>query len=301
MDPVKFIILGNARTGSNLLVDQLKACPEVRVLGELFNLNSLKKVLQIRFLDNPLQYLEDQLALAANDSIKTIGFKIFYYHATTGQLLPGNYPDKNIEYAPPHLKKRINRLHDLLREKYNLEELGPKIQGVWAYLKNDPELKVIHLKRKNKLATFLSLRRAFMTDEWTKPKGVKARAIKAIKDIPRKISGAGEINSGKSSREPVYLSYEDCLEAFERSTAWEQEYDEFFKDHAKTDILYENIKSDPRVEMEKIYSLLGLEGEVELSDSLAKQNRKPLSESIANYQELKNRFAQTPWQEFFID
>ena len=52
--PLRFIILGSARSGSNLLLSLLGAHPSVKTYGELFNLDSLRHSDLLEALDDHL-------------------------------------------------------------------------------------------------------------------------------------------------------------------------------------------------------------------------------------------------------
>jgi hypothetical protein len=79
---------------------------------------------------------------------------------------------------------------------------------------------------------------------------------------------------------------------------WEVEYDQFFNDHPKLDVLYEDLAQDYEREMARIQAFLGVDYQA-VKPSTFKQSDQPLSKQIANYFELKKRFIDTPWAEFF--
>ncbi len=298
---MRFIILGGARTGSNFLIALLRTHHNVRILGELFNLNSLGTRDRTDALSDPVKYLERQLFVKDRSEIKATGFKIFYYHATKEQLYPGNYPDKNIVYAHENLRNRIQGFHEYVHNKFNVEELGRKLEGVWEYLRDDSELKVIHLKRRNKLETLLSLRRAFVTDKWKKDTSMKGRALNLMKGISQINRGTKEWENSGGAQSFVYLSYEDCLESFHRNMTWEREYDYFFQNHDTMELFYEDLCSNIDSEMGKIHTFLEIPHNTIERTSLEKQSRQLLSESISNYSELKQQFENTQWHKFFTE
>lgn len=150
------------------------------------------------------------------------------------------------------------------------------LKPVWAYLGTHKELRIIHVKRANILETHLSRKRAVMSGHWVN------------------ISGTTEEYA------PITLSYEECLDAFTRTRAWERKYDTFFENHFKIDVLYENLSSDYVSEMKRIQDFLGVDYEV-TKPTTYKQRRVPLAKAILNYHELKERFHGTPWTEFFSE
>lgn len=131
----KFIILGTARTGSNLLRGLLNSHRHVIAFGEIFrhkdtigwdfaHLPQPDSMLSL-FQNDPVKFLETRVFGHFPRHIAAVGFKIFYYHA-----------------------------HDDAWEP------------LWTYLVKQEEIKVIHMKRRNMLRTHLSRKRAMLTDVW---------------------------------------------------------------------------------------------------------------------------------------
>ena len=244
----RFIILGEARSGSNFLRGLLNSHSKVIVFGELFRSQDsigwefpeYERYLQPRSLislaqTDPVRFLEKKVFRKFPRQISAVGFKIFYYHA-----------------------------QDESRKT------------VWTFLKNQEDIRIIHLKRNNTLRVLLSLKKAFITNRWNDT------------------SGTEEDNLA------IPVDYEECLKHF----AWAQEvkaqYDDFFKGHHKIDVFYENIANNFEGKMKHIQEFLGVKYEV-VRPSTYKQSRQPLSKSISNYFELKEKFKDTPWKEFFED
>lgn len=175
---MKFIILTTARTGSNLLLDLLGSHPSITTLGELYNLNSLNRSDLIAILQDPLQYLKNKMYSRLPHNNTTIGFKMFYYHATRQQLYANSYPDNNIANMHTNERQKILEFYNYIQHNYNLKAIERKLAAVWEHLKNDLRLRVIHLKRKNRLGTFLSLRRAYAIGQWSKSDGLFASLLK---------------------------------------------------------------------------------------------------------------------------
>ena len=146
---------------------------------------------------------------------------------------------------------------------------------VWTYLAEQEDLKVIHVKRKNILKTHLSRKKAMRTNSWVSKSPSPAKRY-----------------------EPIALDYQECLEDFTKTRAWEQRYDSLFAQHQKIDVLYEDLAGDYRVEMARVQEFLGIEY-ADVEPRTVKQSRRPLSTTILNYAELKEQFANTIWEEFF--
>jgi LPS sulfotransferase NodH len=151
---------------------------------------------------------------------------------------------------------------------------GGAWQPVWDYLVRDRAIHVIHIKRANVLRTYLSRQLAAVTNRWVDASG-----------------------DGRAAG-PIALSFEGCLEEFTRTRAWEQQHDRLFRDHPTLDILYERLAADHGAEMRRVQAFLGLDPRP-VRPTTRRQARLPLAVAIANYAELKARFAGSPWEGFF--
>lgn len=156
----------------------------------------------------------------------------------------------------------------------------PEWQPVWDYLKEDRSIKVIHLQRRNILKSHLS----------------KAFASKNKCHIERqrpfqKLRVSADID-------PIELSYEACKEDFERTVNWQKEARSFFAQHDVKEVIYEDFVRNWDNTLNDLQAFLGATPEV-LRTSMVKQSSKPMSDSISNYWELKEKFQGTPWVEFF--
>jgi LPS sulfotransferase NodH len=147
---------------------------------------------------------------------------------------------------------------------------------IWSYLVEQKNIKVIHNKRRNILRTHLSRKLAGMTDVW--------------------------VNTGGDSQDSrrVTLDYDECLKDFTQTREWENTYDALFADHKKVEIFYEDLATDYVSEMQRLQAFLGVDIE-EVKPETFKQSHQPLSRAITNYDELKERFAGSPWEPFFED
>lgn len=151
---------------------------------------------------------------------------------------------------------------------------GSNQEPIWDYLKSDKNVHVLHIKRKNILKTHYSKKRAELTDQWINLTGVRQAA-------------------------PVIsLDYDECLNDFEQTKTWESDYKKIFADHPYFEIIYEDLSKNYEHAMPLIQDFLSVDRENVLPQTY-KQSVRPLSESIANYFELKAKFSGTPWEEFF--
>lgn len=143
-------------------------------------------------------------------------------------------------------------------------------------LARSADIRAIHVKRDNTLRAHLSNVQRLRHGRW--------------KDV----SGSAE------QLPPVELSYEDCLEAFATTRAWEEEHDRLFPSDRRVDVIYERLCADYAAEVRRVTDFLGLPFEP-VRPLTYKQSRSRLSDAIANYGELRERFRHSPWERFFED
>ncbi len=152
----------------------------------------------------------------------------------------------------------------------------PNWLTIWPYLQAETDIHVIHMKRRNILRTHLSRKRAEITDNWVNTSGQK------------------------ESAPTVTLDYEECLADFQRTRAYEEEYDRFFSAHPLYELIYEELAADQAAKMQGVQEFLQLPIHP-VQPGIYKQSHKPLSQAITNYHELKKKFTGSPWESFFCD
>jgi hypothetical protein len=145
---------------------------------------------------------------------------------------------------------------------------------VWSYLAQRDDILVVHVKRRNVLAQYLSLKLAHDTSLW---------------------HGAP---SGPRGERPLALDVEGCRQHFAWVRAAEKETDAWFSGHRVLQVEYEGLAHDPAVELARVQEFLGL-APGPLAVRTVRQRSAPLSQAIANYEELKAAFADTEWSTFF--
>jgi LPS sulfotransferase NodH len=131
--PTDFIVLGSARSGSNLLSFSLDERLDVEMLGEILDTEQDNVAANLPAHVRPYDKNEDGAAFLAQqifppstaDAIQARGFKIFYDHART-----------------------LNA------------------QSAWRYLIGHREIRVIHLYRRNLFDSYVSLQVALRTGRW---------------------------------------------------------------------------------------------------------------------------------------
>ena len=268
---IRFIILGTARTGSNFLMSLLSGHEKIKVYGELFNLDMLPEPQLRQVLDDPIGYLKKKMYEPLPGSKMAIGFKIFYDHLTN------HYFEKMVDRSAvsDETTKLFDGLTSFVDRHYSLDDLYQKFNETWNFLAGDEELKVIHLKRKNKLETLVSLKTAYLSNEWMNYKG------------------------NQTDKTGLCLAYEECSSYFTAIETFEKNYDEKFRHHSRLEMIYEDLVENKEQELKRVFDFLNVPP-MTVSTRLKKQINHPLSEIIVNYDQLKRDFRKSPWSIFFV-
>lgn len=273
----KFLIVCNIRTGSTMLSSMLENHPQAVCFFELFHrhLESVpfsvsgyqrkaidSKIVALRNSD-PVEFLKSEIYKPYGLSAKAVGFKLLYPQGRCGN--------------PWWNSSEFNRWW----EKVGYEpDWSSEKSALWEYLKNDKSIAIIHLKRENLLRSKVSAMTAQITGEW----GIGATG--GFSDV--------------TTEPELVLDFDECLQDFEAHRRMESEADELFIEHRKLDMTYEYMTSCPDDAGIKIQKFLGLEPK-RLSTKTRKQSGRSLSEIVANYDHLKQRFNSTPWHYLFDD
>ncbi len=99
---------------------------------------------------------------------------------------------------------------------------------------------------------------------------------------------------------PNHLRYEEVLNRLRQNTETEQKYVAQFKNNKSLDIYYEDMVSHPKREFQRVTDMLELDPFIP-KWAVVRQNPEKLSNLIINYDELRHKFQNTPWQTFFED
>jgi hypothetical protein len=148
---------------------------------------------------------------------------------------------------------------------------------VLEFLKSDKDIKIIHLKRRNRLRTFVSFRVSGTTEQYR-----LFEESEKVEDIQ------------------IELSPDECDEEFNQIGQWEREFDEAFRHHNTLEVHYEDLVSHRDRECDRILDFLDVRCQP-LRTRMLKQTKRPLPEIIANYRELKKHFTSTESEWFFED
>ncbi len=260
----KFILLTYRRTGANYFLDMLRSHPAI------------------------------------------IAFATMLEEGRTSFIYPG--------YPSPYCKRTIQ-----YRNKYPIDFIDSRVFGNYSkdidavgfkivyetgfpfvldYLLKQPDVKFIHLQRRNTLRLYLSDMIATKTNVWgavTKEneylfKNNKAESFtKVVEKKENRILPDGFT---------IKLDYNECLKEFIKINEFANKYKNCFASDRIINIYYEDLLINLDEELIKVQDFLGVDYH-SLSSRFIKINNSKLSDIIENYAELKGQFAESEWAVFF--
>jgi LPS sulfotransferase NodH len=222
----RFVIVGNARTGSNYLLDGLKTSPAIRMYHEIFASHN-------REVGKDFEKILSTVYQYESKSTEMVGFKVFYNHLTDEE---------------------------------------------WKKLAACNDLKIIHLTRRNRLRTVISLEIAFKTGQWTH--GTKSTAPK----------------EKRLTLDPIKL-----LQRLEQIDEGEAATRVRFCDHPMLEIVYEDLVQSPYEMFASVGAYLGVDGIDPGKIRLKRQNPESLGQLIVNYDEVESLLKNTRFAEYLAN
>jgi LPS sulfotransferase NodH len=273
----RFLVLANARTGSYMLVQALNSHSQIVCFSELFQAEFDYVDFNVAGYDNYdpeakavrdgdfKRFLDERIFAGHPEGTRAAGFKLLYAHVW-------GFP------------------------------------GLLEHLIEDTALKIVHLKRRNALRILVSTRLAERTGVWQVHPSVRpadfrrldlwwraltrpTRAVAALRRWLRAPQPASE-------EQPLILSRDECEEFFFRVRHEEQHFERLFQGHPIHDLFYADLVEERDATLDSVQSFLGVEPE-RLTVTLQRQHPQPLSELVANYDELRREFRGTPNEEYF--
>ena len=134
--PTRFVLLGHARVGSNVLLRSMAMHPEIVVASEVLHYNAAvreeccrgnRRNLLFKDGEDGARFLDERVfAAPGREGIRCCGFKLFYDHA----------------------------------------RFDASVKTAWDYVRSQREIRIIHLIRRNLLESLISLRIALVTGKW---------------------------------------------------------------------------------------------------------------------------------------
>lgn len=198
-DYQKFVIVGIARTGSTLLVNLLNSHSQALAFGELFR------------------------------SPETIGWDLAPFSTRGGARLLALYRSDPLAFLRKGVFRRWPRSIAAVGFKlfyYHAREYP--YSAAWDYLGKNTDILVLHIKRKNILEQYLSLRLAHLTDVWS------------------------STQASAAAPGPIALEAGACRAHFAQVRAFEAECDAFFARHHVKTVYYESLTGNRDAEMQEI-------------------------------------------------
>jgi LPS sulfotransferase NodH len=246
-----FVVVGAERTGSNLLVDMLATHPDIAAVGELFN----TRMIDEGQLDTRTVEPADADALLRLRRVDPAGF----LRAIARQATRGGQRVFGFKLLYYHMLSD-NRVVDHLLSK--------------------PDLRVIHLVRRDRVARYVSQLRAERTDHWW-----SAAADDAAQ---RRAGGGGDV------------------EVDPRLLLWDMQFTEQLEDRARAtfagcrgvEIAYEDLAADLDGATGRALALVDLPP-MPLAPQSRKQGEGDAPKRIVNWQELRGVFRGTRWGHLF--
>lgn len=239
----RFVVVAHQRSGSSLVINTLRAHPEVISFGELFyqertefNVagydNRSRRSIDFRNR-SPIEFLETFVFTSYRAGIRAVGFKVF--------------PDQ-------------------------LD--NPNFDCVWRWFLEQKDLKVIALSRDNLLATYTSL-------------------LIAEKDKRFSIDSESERSTTTVAIDPA-----ECMAEFERRELYRRRARNALRANEVMTLSYEALAQEPSHHLRRIQRFLEIEV-LDLDVATIKQETRPLSEVIENFDALRGFFLGTRWERFF--
>ena len=221
----RFAIVGNARTGSNYLLDGLKTSPSIRMYHEIFADHN-------RQIGKEFDRIFSTVFQPESKATEAVGFKVFYNHLTDDE---------------------------------------------WQKFLACKDLKIIHLIRRNRLRTVISLEIAFKTGQWTQSSKANPSEIKVkrlMMDPSKLIRRLEQIEEG---------------EATARAR---------FQDRQILEVIYEELIKSPTSVFESVGIYLGVNGIDPGQIRLRRQNPETLQQLIINYEEVAAALRNSRFEEY---
>lgn len=241
----KFIILGRSRTGSNFLRSLLNSHPAALVLGEIFRNQDT-----IDFDHPEFPTTERIIKIYQSDPEKFLKSVVF-------RKIPAKFQALGFKLFYYHAREK-------------------PFSRIWQSIKDQKDIRIIHIKRRNILRTHLSRENAVKTGQWV------------------------NTNGKETHLQSYQLDYDALLNDFVQTRQWELQADSFFSAHPMIEVIYEELSENTDEQIRRIQLFLGLP-EFPVQAQTYKQIQKTLSEIIENYEDLKFKFRNTEWSPFFDD
>jgi hypothetical protein len=275
----RFVVTGDARTGSTLLVQALNSSPSIRCFAEIFNVdvdfvpfgvegydNFDRRSRELRDRDG-VAFLANRIFCEHPAGVRAVGFKLLY-----GQ--------------------------------------GGRSPGVREALVADEDIRVIHLRRRNVLRLLASRKIARKTNVWvdtqrglfdrTRVRNATKHPLRTIGRVPKHVARWRRRQVLEPAAKSISVSPEELDVFATRHETRAARYTELFARHPVLTLWFEDLEQSRSAALQDVQSFLGLET-AELTVTARRQNPEPLRDLISNYGDLKSQFAGTCLAACFSD
>lgn len=270
------MILSGPRTGSHMLAQALNSSPQIICFREVFNgrLDFIQyqvegyddfseRDIALR-KDDPVRFLHERIFCDHPEAVRAVGFKFHYGH----------------QWDFPTI----------------LEALSA-----------DAALHVIRLDRRNLLRMLVSLKLAESTGVWLQDGTSKLTPANALRGLRHPVKAARRVqrffsrpkpaaNAGPAQR--LTIPVDECFQFFVATELRYENFDKLFERHPRLQVSYEDMVAGRDAVFREAQAFLGLEP-APLEVTLQQQNPEPLRDLIANYDELRAAFKDTPQAAYF--
>ncbi|CAO3424247.1 sulfotransferase [Azospirillum doebereinerae] len=244
----RFVIVSAARTGSTVLRHMLNNHPNMCCHGELLTRDANAAISRHAGYggkkSNILDFSVEQLKADPARYIREF------------VLNPGNFKAVGIKIIYQDL-------------------LGTHARGVLDWIRDNKDIKIIHLRRQNRLRRLISHRLAIQ-------------------------SGVFLVHIGGNT--PIYdkikLGLEECIVDFQEIIRLELMVDGIFSEHSVKSVTYEHIMNSFSDEIDGVLDFIEVP-KVPLTSTLVKLGAKNLNDVVDDYAELRRSAAGTPYESYF--
>ncbi len=273
----QFIILCMARTGSRMLVQALNSHPDIRCFDEIFN--PRLPYVAYGVWEYYKRRVED-MALRSENPARFLDERIFCEHPEGTQAV-------GFKAAYGHVSE---------------------FPGVVEHLRDNRELHVIHLKRRNLLRLLTSIKIAEMTGVWFEGdskamlrKRLTARNVLQAARHPRRAAARlYQLWRGpdRPDRAPTKISVDEFKTFIDETHSRVSHFDSLFHTHPLITVHYEDLADRRQQVFDQVQKFLGVKTRP-FTTTLRRQNPEPLNDLISNYDELYEAFRGGLYETFF--
>ncbi len=182
-------------------------------------------------------------------------------------------------------KTAISEYNNIFPKKSTASWIGFKLfyyhpldsddKTIWDLIKNDKDIKIIHLKRENLLRVYISRVIAGKSNNWLRRSKIKEKV--------------------ESKR--IIIDVDELIADIYRTNNFIQEANDLFKDHSVLNLTFEDLVKNKENTINKIFSFLNV-AQISVQSPLKRQNSESIKDLVLNYEELKNKLGNTEFSHF---